>query len=50
MNLSKQTEELISGTKSLILSIKAHPDWTGEEDEWLDLVSIAEEVVKGENK
>ena len=33
---------LVKATKSLILSIQAHPDYTGEEnEEWTDLTSIA---------
>jgi len=39
--------DLIKATKSLILSIQAHPDYTGEEnEEWTDLVNIAEDAIK----
>jgi len=40
-------ENLIKATKSLILSIQAHPDYTGEEnEEWTDLVNIAQQAIE----
>ena len=40
--------ELLARLNSLVLSVKAHPDYQfGEEgDEWHDIVSLAEEVIK----
>jgi protein involved in temperature-dependent protein secretion len=38
----EKIKELIRLNKSLILSIQAHPDYTGEKnEEWTDLTSIA---------
>jgi len=40
--------ELLNRLNSLVLSVKAHPDYQfGEEgDEWHDIVSLAEETIK----
>ena len=40
--------ELLARLNSLVLSVKAHPDYQfGEEgDEWHDIVSLAEETIK----
>ena len=40
--------ELLDRLNSLVLSVKAHPDYQfGEEgDEWHDIVSLAEETIK----
>ena len=40
--------ELLHRLNSLVLSVKAHPDYIfGEEcDEWHDIVSLAEEAIK----
>lgn len=40
--------ELLGRLNSLVLSVKAHPDYQfGEEgDEWHDIVSLAEETIK----
>lgn len=40
--------ELLARLNSLVLSVKAHPDYQfGEEgDEWHDVVSLAEETIK----
>jgi len=40
--------ELLTRLNSLVLSVKAHPDYQfGEEgDEWHDMVSMAENVIK----
>lgn len=39
--------DLRHALNSLILSVKAHPDYTGEEnEEWTDLVEIAEDAMK----
>ena len=40
--------ELLYRLNSLVLSVKAHPDYIfGEEgDEWHDIVSLAEETIK----
>ena len=42
----EKSEKLVDALNSLVLSVKAHPDYTGEEnDEWTDLVEIAEELL-----
>jgi hypothetical protein len=39
--------DLLGALESLTLSVKAHPDYTGQEnDEWTDLVNIAEKAIK----
>ena len=43
---NEKSEKLVDALNSLVLSVKAHPDYTGEEnDEWTDLVEIAEELL-----
>ena len=44
--------ELLDRLNSLVLSVKAHPDYQfGEEgDEWHDIVSLAEEAIKKATK
>jgi len=45
--LLKQRDELMRMMNSLMLSIAAHPDYVGgeEDDEWHTLLSLAEELV-----
>ena len=44
--LIDKVQELRSALYSLILSVKAHPDYTGEEnDEWTDLIGTAEDAM-----
>ncbi len=46
--LLKQRDELKRMINSLSLSIAAHPDYVNgeEEDEWHDLISLADELIK----
>lgn len=39
--------ELLKALNSLVLSVMAHPDYTGDEnEEWTDLIETAEEAIK----
>lgn len=45
--LQKRNLKLITSLRSIVLSVKAHPDYKGvENDEWTDLVSIAEKTLQ----
>ena len=44
--LNAAAPELLHRLNSLVLSIMAHPDYTGEEnEEWTDLVELAKEAI-----
>ena len=41
-------DDLIQSAKSLVLSVMAHPDYTGEEDaEWTDFVDSVRDAIDG---
>lgn len=45
--LMKSARDLYNALWSLSLSVQAHPDYTGEDnDEWTDLVGMAEKALK----
>lgn len=49
-NCEEENKKLREALNSLVLSVKAHPDYTGEDnDEWTDLVRIAEQALLKED-